>query len=218
MSNNTWDDGYPNGGNYWSNYTGSDENGDGIGDTPHAIDADNQDDHPLMNPYAPDNAVMDATPSKTVVGQGFPLSLNVTVTNQGSKIEAFNVTGYANTSIIQTQRVTLSSGASATITLSWNTSSVTRGNYVVSAQAWPFPGEKDTADNLYTDGTVMVTIAGDVNGDGTVNVMDLTIVSLAFGNFEGEPDYNPEADINEDGFVDMKDLSTVARHLGETDS
>ncbi len=58
---------------------------------------------------------------------------------------------------------------------------------------------------------------GDVNGDGAVNVLDLTVVSLAYGNFEGEPDYDSTADLNEDGIVDMRDLVIVARHLGETD-
>jgi len=67
-----------------------------------------------------------------------------------------------------------------------------------------------------TDGTVHVTLSGDVNGDGIVNVIDLTIVSLAYGLFRGEPGYNPEADLNEDGVVDMQDLVIVAYHLGET--
>jgi len=61
-SENVWDDGYPSGGNYWSDYTGvdlksgpnQDELGnDGIGDTTYAIDADNQDRYPLMHPWSP---------------------------------------------------------------------------------------------------------------------------------------------------------------------
>jgi parallel beta-helix repeat protein len=57
---NIWDDGYPSGGNYWSNYTGVDfqsgsyqnETGsDGIGDSPHVIDENNQDNYPLMGMF-----------------------------------------------------------------------------------------------------------------------------------------------------------------------
>ncbi|MBS7621665.1 right-handed parallel beta-helix repeat-containing protein [Candidatus Bathyarchaeota archaeon] len=60
--NNVWDDAYPSGGNYWSDYTGVDEKSgpyqnetgsDGIGDTPYIIDASNQDRYPLMTPYTP---------------------------------------------------------------------------------------------------------------------------------------------------------------------
>jgi len=62
---NVWDDGYPSGGNYWSDYTGVDlhsgpyqnETGsDGIGDTPYVIDANNRDHYPLMYPYRPRKA------------------------------------------------------------------------------------------------------------------------------------------------------------------
>jgi parallel beta-helix repeat protein len=57
---NNWDNGYPSGGNYWSGYTGVDQNlglyqnittKDGIGDTPYVIGVNNTDNYPLMQPY-----------------------------------------------------------------------------------------------------------------------------------------------------------------------
>jgi nitrous oxidase accessory protein len=45
---NLFDDGSE--GNYWSNYNGTDTNGDGVGDTPYIIDENNQDNYPLVEP------------------------------------------------------------------------------------------------------------------------------------------------------------------------
>ena len=49
-THNIWDDDYPSGGNYWDNYTGTDTNGDGIGDTPYYVPVDNEDHYPFMEP------------------------------------------------------------------------------------------------------------------------------------------------------------------------
>jgi len=56
-SENIWDNDYPIGGNYWSNYTNlypdaEELDGSGIWETPYIIDENNQDRYPLLNPVA----------------------------------------------------------------------------------------------------------------------------------------------------------------------
>jgi parallel beta-helix repeat protein len=67
---NTWDNGYPSGGNYWSDYTGVDlyrgpyqnaSGSDGIGDTAYVIDANNTDHYPLMATWNPTLSVEGVT-------------------------------------------------------------------------------------------------------------------------------------------------------------
>jgi parallel beta-helix repeat protein len=82
-STNTWDDGYPSGGNYWSNYNGADADGDGIGDTAYVIDSTNQDRYPLMRPFNPTSDVQTeafVTLESNPVGVGQTVHFNIWIT------------------------------------------------------------------------------------------------------------------------------------------
>jgi len=124
--------------------------------------------------------------------------------------------------IIGTQTVTLESGASTTLTFTWNTTGFAKGNYTIWAYAWPVPGETDTTDNTFTDGWVIVSMVGDITGptgwpDGKVDIRDVAKVSRIYGALSGMPGWDPNCDINNDQKIDIKDVAAVSRQYGKID-
>ena len=158
--------------------------------------------HDVKHGYSINTYVTNVSLSKTVVGQGCPLSINVTVENQGSNAVSFNVTTYANSTEINSREVTLASGNSTTLTFTWNTTGIAKGKYIIAA-------------NMFIDGWVIVTIPGDVNGDYIVDIYDAILQANAFGSEPGADNWNPNADINSDEIVDIYDAIILAIHFGE---
>jgi parallel beta-helix repeat protein len=180
-SDNPWDDGYPSGGNYWSNHrctdfcSGPSQNevgSDGIGDTPCFFDVDTIDHYPLMKPYpwgTHDIGITNVAPSRTMVGQGFALSINVTVFNYGTETEYFNATAYANATSVSTCENVLVEGRNSTaISFIWDTMDFALGNYTISASADPVPDEVDNTDNTRADGTVQIAESVSVSPSSVV--------------------------------------------------
>ena len=207
---NVWDDGYPAGGNYWSDYNGTDlfsgpyqnvTGSDGIGDTPYVIDANSTDNYPLMNPYSPSSLSI----TKTVIGQGFALSMYFAGPNYDNYPETFNVTVYANTTYVASQNVTLLT-RNSNVTFTWNTTGFAYGNYTL----WAF-----AANDNCKAGNIILTIPGDINGDFKVTLADLVLLANAYGSKPADAKWNSNADINGNGAVDLSDLVLLANHYGQ---
>jgi len=129
--------------------------------------------------------------------------------------ETLDVHLYANTTLINTQTVTLTSGNSKVLTFTWATINFPLGNCTMKAQA-TINEDIDPADNTLTDGTIPVSIKGDINADGKVNIIDLYAVAKAFGSKLGDERWNPNADLNEDQQISIIDMYTIAREFGKT--
>jgi hypothetical protein len=220
---NVWDDGYPSGGNYWSNYKGVDvksgpnqdqPGSDGIGDMTYIIDANNSDNYPLM-PH--DVAVTSVVAERAWVCQGFIAHVNVTVLDKG-RDENATVTLYYNITangVIGAQNVTILAGENETLSFVWDTTGVPYNqNYTLTAVA-TIPIDNNPADNTLAGGPITVRIMGDINGDGKVDGKDIAIAAKAFGTVPGDPRWNLDCDINGDGKVDGKDIVLVARNFGK---
>jgi parallel beta-helix repeat protein len=70
--------------------------------------------------------------------------------------------------------------------------------------------------NLTDNIVVIAELAGDLNGDGVVDLKDVGTAALAFGSHPGHPRWNSVADINSDDIIDLRDIAIVARNFGDT--
>ena len=165
-----------------------------------------------------DVAVVCVEPSATKVYPGQVVNITVIAKNEGTTTETFNVTTYYDTNVIGTQTVTsLTPDANMNLTFSWNTTDVTPCvNYTIKAEASVVPLEIDIINNNFTDGCVKVKMLGDVNGDGVIDIYDLSLAGKAYGSFIGEPEYDPETDLNKDGRVDVRDIAVIGKNYGKT--
>ena len=159
-----------------------------------------------------------------------PSKVNVTIENYGSNDEICSLTVYANWSspppapgpyvIGTSQGINLVAGSVETTSFSWDGGYYAPyGPYTISAVLSPVPGETNTTNNLFVDGTIKVTFPYDSDGNGLINVLDLIRVSQRLGRippFDPNPVYplSYRVDMNNDWKINILDLILVAGHLG----
>jgi len=205
--NNTWDNGSPPSGNYWSI-------------APNIIGSNNTDHSPLVTPWPLSTghcvAITSVVTAKTVIGQGFNCDLTVCAADLGEYDESFIVTVFANMTVIETEQVsTLNASCAVSLVCAWNTAGLAYGSYTISAYAQPVTGQNDMSGNSFTLGTVKVTIPGDLNGDFKVGLADLVILAKAYGSKPNSANWNANADIESNGVVGLSDLVLLAQHYGQ---
>ncbi len=155
------------------------------------------------------------TASKNVVGKGYAIPVNVTITNVGNNPENVSITLYANSTTIGSETVfNVLNGTSVNVACIGNTSSCAYGDYTLSIYCKP-SGVNEAANNFTYSGIVEVTIPGDVNGDFTVDIIDAIILAGSINSQPGSPRWNPNADLNGDGIIDIYDALILAGNYGK---
>jgi parallel beta-helix repeat protein len=184
---NSWDDGYPSGGNYWHDYPGTDDDGDGIGDESYDISggAGAQDRYPLMQPWdsiPPTLTITFPAPNTTIHSP--------TITVAGT---AFDASGIASVTV---------NGMPATGTTIWSAEvTLTEGKNTITVVA---------IDGAGLNTTKMITVwleppLGDLNGDYALTTADAAIALRIAASGE----YDPAADVNGDGKVTSLDALMI---------
>jgi len=164
--------------------------------------------------------------------------INVTVENQGTAVESFNLTVYGTNIVtnenitIQSTAVDLAAGQNETVAFVWEVppplwpftyfpgyplwdTDPMVADFTIWAEASVVDGEVDTSDNVYTDGNVRIILRfGDVDGNGVVNIFDVVIQAGSYGSKLGDPRYNPLVDYNQNGVIDIFDIVRVAGAYG----
>jgi peptidylprolyl isomerase len=102
-------------------------------------------------PLVHDIAIAGVVPDSVAVPQGLNIKVNVTVRNQGSFPETFNVSvtlpQNSSTQKLLLRVADLSAGAEKRLTFDWNTADLSIGDYRINMTAFPVENETDIADN-----------------------------------------------------------------------
>jgi len=142
---------------------------------------------PEMPSITHDLAIQDINISKTSVYIGESTQINVTVVNEGTEPETFNVDVSYDSSLIATQQVvSLESNTKTKLAFTWNTSQVQEGFYQITAYANPVPGEMDILDNHFVDGIVQVKTKSPAPPSMIHDVAVLTLVPSSRIVYTGE--------------------------------
>jgi hypothetical protein len=140
------------------------------------------------------------------------VTVNITATNVGNVTETFNVTAMIDGSIVLgTQKISnLAPQNSKILTFYWNPISETPSSkilHTVSANASIVPEEYNITNNQMTSTVkIMIKMLGDVNGDGKIDILDVTAISAAYGSKPGKANWNPEADLDDNGVINILDI------------
>lgn len=156
--------------------------------------------------------------TKNYIGQGFYQYIPVSIDNYYANTTTFTVYAYYDgLQPIGNQTLTLNPLESGDAIIKWTeTSTWPRGTYNHTITINTYANDT-LAYTVAFPITFKITMVGDLNGDGKVNVKDVYTSAKAFGSYLGHARWDPDADVNNDFKVDIKDYYIVCKNFGRTD-
>jgi hypothetical protein len=159
-------------------------------------------------------------------GTPYYYPVEVTVQNTGIdttgqfyvKLEVYWINGSGVEASQELQVPSLSAGGSTKINFTSLFHPIQNGPYQVTAtvDSRNEVSESNETNNVLSKQNINVTMAGNINGDGTVNLFDAIVISVSWGAKLGDPQWNVKADLNHDGVVDILDATLLSLHWGES--
>jgi parallel beta-helix repeat protein len=193
------------GGNYWSDYTGNDNDGDGFGET--------------QVPYNCTGNITNGGDYLPLILTGATLEGHVSFSGRGT-----NNTKWAEPFVVRffqggSERAWSPINATTNNTGVFTIAGVTPGTYNVSIKNWTCLSEVNGSVMLTAGETRVVdfgtTREGDSNNDDWITGADRSILYTGWGSQAPNPGYNAHADFNRDGWLTGADRSFMYTYWGQ---
>jgi hypothetical protein len=171
-----------------------------------------------------DVAVVSVKPSATFIERGETVYVEVTVANQGDRVESVVVSAHANGTMIDSEPLpSLQPLSKTNITIAWNTSSTNVGVYQISGSVSAVSEEIDISNNNLNDGFVQIVsnrhdiaVVNVAPSDSSVNIGDTLDINVSVKN-EGTytESFNATAYYNSSviGTIQVQDLEPEATRI-----
>lgn len=88
----------------------------------------------------------------------------------------------------------------------------TFGTYTVKVTAYT----QEKTSSATTTFNHPFQLIGDVNFDHVINILDLVMITIAYGSKSGDAAWKPHLDINPNGVIDIQDIVTTSSKYGAT--
>lgn len=174
-----------------------------------------------------DITVSNATVSSTMCKPSELVQVNHSLRNNGNTPETLTITyaynrsniwispGYLEPTIFHTETITIEQGDNFNSTYIWNTSNIQPGKHSIIVQATLVTDEIEASDNVFIGESLILIMLTDLDLNGMINILDITITAKAYGCRPGDESWNQNADLDNNGIINIVDIATVAKDFGK---